>query len=244
MPFVAAVFGVAGLVKGGLGLGLPPIAMGLLVLAMPPVEAASLLVLPSFLTNVWQAASGPHLLRLLRRLWPVLALSALATLAGIGWLADGAPDLAIGALGLILCAYAAVSLTRPPWRFGARVEPWLGPLSGAFTGVATAGTGVSAMPIVPYLQAIGLGKDELIQAMGLSFTVSALALGLNLAMSGALSLSLGGPVLVAVAAVLAGVALGARVRRRIKEDSFRRLFLVGLLLLGGYLAMRSIAALA
>lgn len=38
--FIGTVFGLAGLVKGVIGLGLPTISMGLLAVAMPPVHAA------------------------------------------------------------------------------------------------------------------------------------------------------------------------------------------------------------
>ena len=68
--FVGAVFFLAGFVKGVIGLGLPTIAMGLLAIVMPPVEAAGLLILPSLLTNAWQMIAGPALRPLLRRLWP------------------------------------------------------------------------------------------------------------------------------------------------------------------------------
>jgi uncharacterized protein len=50
--FIAAVFALAGLTKGIVGLGLPTISMGLLAVVMTPVEAAAILVLPSFVTNV------------------------------------------------------------------------------------------------------------------------------------------------------------------------------------------------
>ncbi len=49
----AAVFVLAGLVKGVVGLGLPTVAMGLLALRMPAAQAAALLVVPSLVTNVW-----------------------------------------------------------------------------------------------------------------------------------------------------------------------------------------------
>ena len=58
---VAAVFALAGFVKGAIGLGLPTIAMGLLAIVMPPVEAAAILILPSLLTNIWQMVAGPSL---------------------------------------------------------------------------------------------------------------------------------------------------------------------------------------
>jgi len=39
---------------------------------MTPLEAAAILVLPSFLTNVWQMAVGPSLKSMVKRLWPML----------------------------------------------------------------------------------------------------------------------------------------------------------------------------
>jgi uncharacterized membrane protein YfcA len=56
---VSAVFLLAGAVKGMTGMGLPTVAMGALGAVMPPVVAASLLVVPSFVTNVWQLFAGP-----------------------------------------------------------------------------------------------------------------------------------------------------------------------------------------
>ena len=49
---VTLTFVLAGFVKGVIGLGLPTVAMGLLAIVMPPAQAAALLVVPSFLTNV------------------------------------------------------------------------------------------------------------------------------------------------------------------------------------------------
>ncbi|MGZ8197008.1 MAG: sulfite exporter TauE/SafE family protein, partial [Burkholderiales bacterium] len=50
---IAATFGLAGMVKGVIGMGLPIVAMGLLVLFMPPAQAAAVLVVPSLVTNIW-----------------------------------------------------------------------------------------------------------------------------------------------------------------------------------------------
>jgi hypothetical protein len=84
LPFallVAGTFLFAGLVKGVVGLGLPTVAMGLLGLAMPPVEAAALLLVPSLVTNVWQLLAGPRFGGLLRRLWPMMLGVVAGTLA-------------------------------------------------------------------------------------------------------------------------------------------------------------------
>ena len=57
---IAITFLLAGIVKGVTGMGLPTLAMGLLGAVMPPVTAASLLIVPSFVTNIWQLFAGPN----------------------------------------------------------------------------------------------------------------------------------------------------------------------------------------
>jgi uncharacterized protein len=61
-------FLIAGFAKGVIGLGLPTVSMGLLSLVKAPAKAASLLIVPSFVTNLWQLAAGPSFGRLARRL--------------------------------------------------------------------------------------------------------------------------------------------------------------------------------
>jgi uncharacterized protein len=237
---IAAALVLAGTVKGAVGIGLPPIAMGLLVVVMPPVEAAALLVVPSFLTNVWQSLAGPSLFLLLRRVWPLLVCSAVATLFGAGWLNDDTARVGTAILGAVLALYAVLSLIALPLRVSAAAEHWAAPLIGIATGLVTAVTGMSAVPAVPYLQAIGLEKDTLVQAMGLSFTVSTLALAVNLTSVGALSWDLGPAVLGAIAAVFAGLAAGRGLRKVIDAEVFRTVFLVSLALLGLYQLGRSV----
>jgi uncharacterized protein len=118
-------------------------------------------------------------------------------------------------------------------------EPWLGPIVGAVTGLITAATGVFVIPAVPFLQAIGLEKEELVQALGLSFTVSTAALTLNLVSAGALNASVAGPAVGALAMACVGMWIGQALRLRMKPATFRRWFFVALLLLGVYLVARS-----
>ena len=80
LTIVVAVFVLAGVVKGVIGLGLPTIAMGLLSALMTPNQAAAILIVPALLTNVWQMWDGPALKVLLRRLWPMLGCALLGTL--------------------------------------------------------------------------------------------------------------------------------------------------------------------
>jgi hypothetical protein len=237
--FIAAVFIVAGFVKGVVGLGLPTIAMGLLALFVPPADAASILIAPTVATNIWQMTAGPSIKPVIARLWPMMLGVIAGTLAGAGWLAHD--RLGAGLLGGALTLYALTSLASLHATVARPTEVWLGPLVGLVTGLVAAATGVFAMPAVIYLQAIGLDKEDLVQALGLSFTVSSLALAVNLASVSALNLSLGLPSLGALALACLGMWLGQTLRLRLEAQTFRHVFLLGLLGLGLYLVVRAVA---
>jgi uncharacterized protein len=81
------------------------------------------------------------------------------------------------ALGVALLANAAIGLLkiRLP-HLPAQAEWWVGPYVGGATGLMTAATGVFVIPALPYLQALSFDRKELVKALGLSFTVSTVAL--------------------------------------------------------------------
>jgi uncharacterized membrane protein YfcA len=239
--FIAAVFVAAGLTKGVIGLGLPTISMGLLALVMPPVQAAALLALPSLVTNVWQMLSGTWLRAVTARLWPMMAGVCAGTWAGMGLMSGAGGRYGTMLLGIALAIYALTGLAALRYSIPRAHEIWAGPLVGGVTGLITAATGVFVVPAVPYLQAIGLEKEELVQGLGLSFTVSTAALAVNLARADALDVGLAGPALGALAMAAVGMALGQALRLRMSPPTFRRWFFSALLLLGLYLAARGLA---
>lgn len=225
---VAAVFGLAGAVKGVAGMGLPTVAVSLLGLWMAPMQAAALLVLPSLATNVAQCA-GPHGRALAARLWPAWPALAVATVAAPALQPAPSAPLARLALGVVLVLYGLFGLWRPVLADLSRTTAWrgapLGAVAGAATGVVTAATAVFVMPLVPYLQALRLDKDAMVQALGLSFTVATLALALRLQAADHVLWSARSAL--ALAEAFAGLGVGARLRRRISGPAFQRaLFLV------------------
>ncbi len=238
---IGGTFLLAGLVKGVIGMGLPTVAMGLLALVLPPAEAAALLVIPSLVTNVWQLLAGPSFAALARRLWLMMIGVMAGTIAGAGILAgDYAGAAGIG-LGGALLLYAIVGLAGLKMSVVRSHERWLGPAVGLVTGLVTGATGVFVIPAVPYLQAMGLEREDLIQALGLSFTVSTIALALGLLRvdawhAGSIWLSL-----LALVPALIGMQAGQMLRRRIAAATFRTVFFAGLLLLGMYLVAEGLA---
>ena len=119
-------------------------------------------------------------------------------------------------------------------------EWWLGPFVGALTGLITAATGIFVIPAVPYLEALGLEKEDIVQALGLSFTVSTAAFAINLALIGAINVSIAGLAIGALAMACAGMWVGQALRLRMQPATFRRWFFIALLLLGIYLVARSV----
>jgi hypothetical protein len=229
---VALTFMLAGLVKGVAGMGLPTVAMGVLGIGMAPKEAAALVVIPSLVTNVWQYSSGHQRLRVLSRTWPMLTAAAVMTWTAAGLLTRQGANSGAVWLGAALLAYAAATLANVRIRVPRRHEPWLSPAVGASTGIITGATGVFVIPAVPYLQALGFERDELVQALGLSFTVSTLALAGGLASHGAFRVGALEASTLCTLPALAGMGLGQWIRSRVNARTFRRLFLLCLLGIG------------
>jgi len=207
---------------------------------MPPIEAAAILILPSFITNVWQMLAGPALGTVVWRLWPMMLAVCLGTWAGVGLMSGASARYGTGLLGGALAIYAITGVAALRISAPKAIEPVLAPIVGALTGAITAATGVFVIPAVPYLQATGLEKEELVQALGLSFTVSTLALAVNVAAEGGLNISVAGPTVAALVLACAGMWCGQAIRLQLSPATFRRWFFSGLLLLGLYLVARSV----
>lgn len=239
---IVVVFVLAGVVKGVTGMGLPTVAMGLLGSALSPVAAASMLFVPTLVTNLWQIFAGPALGRVVRRLWPLLLGVIVTTVFGAALLVRVDARWSGMALGVALIVYAAYSLLAPPLRVPQRLERWLAPVVGAVSGLVTGATGVFVMPAVPYLQSLGLSRDELVQALGLSFTISTISLTTGLLVHGAFGVQQLGLSALAIVPALAGMWLGQKIRGRISAKAFRLCFLGFLVLLGIELVARALLA--
>ena len=238
LAIVVAVFVLAGVVKGVIGLGLPTIAMGLLGALMAPNQAAAILVVPALLTNVWQMWDGPALKILLRRLRPMLVCALIGTLPAAGILTKANVRLTTALLGGVLVVYALIGLIGVHLKVSRRTEPVLGPLIGLTTGLINGATGIFVVPGVPYVQALDLGKEELVQALAISAFASTLALALGLGLNSGLGGAMAAPAMIALVAAFVGMRIGKALRSRLSVAVFRRWVLVGLLLLGGSMVAR------
>ncbi len=229
---ILITFFVAGFVKGVAGMGLPTIAMGILSIIMSPLSAASLLIIPSFVTNVWQLFTGPKFLDLIKRFWVMMVGIIIGTLAG-SWLLTSinTPYSSVG-LGLALIIYSVHGLFGKAFSIPTRLESKLSPIIGITTGLLNGATGIFTLPAVPYIQALNLSKDDLIQALGLSFTVSTIALATGLANGGVFQMDNLLYSAIAIIPALMGMWVGGIVRKRISIKTFRICFFIFIAMIG------------
>jgi uncharacterized membrane protein YfcA len=110
---------------------------------------------------------------------------------------------------------------------------------GFTTGIIAAATGIFAVPGIIYVQALGLSRDDLIQALGLMFSISTFALTINLFRDGLMQISILPASLIALVAAATGMTVGAWLRKRTKPEVFRTVFFCGMLLLGAHLALHT-----
>jgi uncharacterized membrane protein YfcA len=214
--------------------------MAVLTLALPPAQAAALLVVPAIGTNVWQMAAGPALGALLRRFATMIAATFAGTFLTIGLLTRTS-TLAAAILGAVLSLYGVYGLAARRFQVPPASERWASPLIGLITGMLTGATGVYVIPTMPYLTSLALEREEFVQAIGIVAFVCPLSLGLALAAHGHFPTQLAAASLMALVPALAGMVLGQRLRRRLSGAAFMRTFFVGLILLGSYTFLRTFA---
>ena len=226
IAFVIAVFALAGLIKGTIGLGLPAVSMGLLTIFMSPFQAATLLIVPSLLTNFWQLFAEGHVLQLIRRFWLLLTGIIIGSVWSIFPTLGHAEFHSEALLGGMLALYGLYGLYARTMPDLSRHETWLSPMMGYLGGALTVATGVIVIPVVPYLQTLHLKRDDLVclaiflhqnpvEDIPTDYTMSAIAL----------------------LPALIGMWFGKKIRYRIPEQKFRTVFFIGLMVLGSYMML-------
>lgn len=232
-------FVLAGFVKGVLGFGFPIIALVVLTLTTGLLDALALIVIPTLVTNVWQAVAGPHLREIFDRMWLYFLVAMIGVFFASQYLTVVNIDLLTAFLGMILFIFALsrifdVHITVPEDR-----ETVLSLVLGSINGVITGLTGTFMVPSILYMQALGFGKDMLVQAMGVFFALSTLMLTISLGSNGLISANEAALSAVALVPSFAGMYAGRWTRQQIDEAQFQKIFLYAVLALGAYLVWRS-----
>ena len=236
---VAIVFLAAGFCKGVVGLGLPIFAVSLLTHILGIREAIYITLIPAMLTSLAQAVAGPAFKSSVKRLWPILLVGGIAITISTQLGMKGDKRIIAFIVGTLIMIYALVSLFNFRFPPPGRNEKFLSPVFGALGGALGGMSGMYAMPVVPYLQTLGLKRDELIQSIAIWFVTGALIMSSVVGINGAYTLPL--IVLTTIASItsLFGIWLGGMARGRMSEQVFVKTFLVAFFFLGAGIFYRA-----
>ena len=231
---------LAGLLKGIIGVGFQTVGIAFLTLITNLPNAISLLLIPSLVTNLWQAGAGGKLFTILIRLWPLIITACMMVWFGSIALTSVSPSYLSALLGVLLIVYSAFNLFGFRFEVKTKNEWWLAPFIGLINGLLTGMTGIFVVPCVFYFQAIGFRKDTLIQSMGVLFTALTLMLIVSLKTKNILTLELSGWSAFAIFPAIIGVFVGQLIRKRISEEVFKKIFFLCLILLGSFITFNAL----
>jgi uncharacterized membrane protein YfcA len=243
LGIAATAFITAGIIKGVVGFGFPIIALIILTLSIGLLDALAIVVIPTLVTNLWQATSGGHLQTIIRRMWRYFLVAVMFIWITSDYLKVANIDWLTALLGTVLFFFALSRLLDFSITVQPRHEALLAVPLGAVNGILTGLTGSFMVPSVLYMQAIGFRGDLLVQAMGVFFSISVFTLAMSLGKNDLISAGHAQLSTLALVPSFVGMVIGRWVRRQIDEVQFQQVFLVAVLLLGGYIVFRSVRAL-
>jgi uncharacterized membrane protein YfcA len=237
---IGLIFILAGFVKGVAGFGLPTVSIALIALFRPIPEAIGLMLVPAFVTNIWQGLAGGQLRIVVPRIAVFLFCAVIATVAAAWHLSAVDSRLLAGLLGLSLLASASLALLAPNLPAPSRaLERILAPPMGAISGVLAGFTGSFLVPAAPWLQAIRLPREQFVQAYGVCVLAINASLTLTLAGGGIMTREIGIMSLLSLPPALGGMFLGQKLRLHLPEARFRQVVQIFLWLIGAWLALRA-----
>lgn len=229
---------VAGILKGATGLGYSSCALPFLVAGIGLKPAMALVIIPALATNISVAVSAGHFREIARRFAPLYAAMLPGIALGLVLLLWIDAKIAVMALGIVIVSYALLALMKPRLALSDGAAARLQVPAGLVNGVLTGLTGSQVMPLFPYMMALDLDNDRLVQAINTAVLIASSILAAGLLFAGIMTLEILELSLVAVAPALAGCEIGAWARAKIPAQRFRSIVLVVLLLMGVALMAR------
>jgi len=237
---ISLVFLIAGFIKGVIGFGLPSVALALLTTMIGLKAAISILVLPALLTNLWQGFSGGRTLEIAKKIKSYLIFASIFTWVGVEFLSKSDGKLFSVILGCLLIMYAITSIKTPNLRIPKKWGFPTGALGGIISGILTGITGSFVFPSIIYLQALGFPRDTFIQAMGITFTIATISLGISLGSHNLMPINMFLLSFFGLIPTFAGMYFGISVRKKINDKSFKSLLNISLILIGVYIVVLAI----
>lgn len=239
IPIAGTGLLLAGVIKGATGLGYASCALPFLVIAIGLRPAMAIVLVPAMATNFAVAITTGHFSELLRRFAPLYVAMVPGIGLGLGlllWM--GNSSVAASILGAVIIGYAILSLWGPRFVLSPQSARALQVPTGFANGMLTGLTGSQVMPLFPYMMALDLDPNRLVQAINLAVLLASTLLACGLFATSIMTPPL---ILASIAAIipaLLGVEIGRRLRGLIPPEQFRTCVLAILLVMGVLLITR------
>ncbi|MGB2199954.1 MAG: sulfite exporter TauE/SafE family protein [Pseudooceanicola atlanticus] len=233
---------VAGIVKGMVGFAMPMIMISGMGSFVSPELALAGLILPTLMTNGWQAlrqgwaAAWESVKRF--RTFLVIGFIALIISAQMVRILPG--NVMLLMIGVPIVLFAITQLMGKALKLGANPSRWVEVAIASFAGFIGGFSGVWGPPTVAYLTALETPKKEQIRVQGVIYGLGAVALFFAHIASGVINTQTLPFSIALVPTALAGMWIGFRVQDRIDQAAFRKATLVVLLVAGGNLVRRGL----
>ena len=237
---VFLAFVVSGGVKGAVGFGMPTVAVALLGTALGVREAIPLVALPAFVANIWQIDFGRGLPPLLRRFWSLNIGIAAGIWLGTAFMTTVDADWLSTGLGALLVLYGILGMKTLRLQVSKAAEWYLSPIMGGLSGIVAGLAGSIIVPLVFYLQALALDRDEFVRAVSLALLTAAGFWTAALVSEGLMTWHHAAISLVALIPASLGQWGGSWLRRRMDQERFRTWIFIAMLLMGANLLRKGL----
>tara|TARA_R110002020_G_scaffold47598_1_gene135299 strand:- start:2282 stop:3049 length:768 start_codon:yes stop_codon:yes gene_type:complete len=231
----------AGVVKGIVGFAMPLVLISGLTTFLSPEIALAGLILPTVVTNGFQALrQGPRAAWKSIKLFKVFLIAGGIALICTAQLVRVVPgDILQLLIGVPVVLFAVLQLSGYQFNIKRRslvVESGVGAFAGGIGGIS----GVWGPPTVAYLTALDTPKHDQMRIQGVIYGLGALALlGAHIG-SGVLRADTAPFSAILVIPAVAGMWLGGKIMDRIDQRAFRRATLFVLLIAGANLIRRAL----
>lgn len=240
LVFVLAVALCAGVVKGMVGFAMPMILISGMTLVLPPETALATLILPTLVTNCWQALrqGGASAIQTIREYKVFLMCGFVFLVVSAQFVRVLDPRFLYGFIGILVTMFTVRQL------MGARIKPIAKTMpvelaAGAVAGFSGGLSGVWGPPTVAFLTAIDTPKQEHMRAQGVIYGLGAVALAGVHVQTGVLRAETLPLTLAILPFAMIGVWLGFKLQDRIAQHTFRTATLVVLAVAGLNLLRRA-----
>lgn len=235
-----AIF-VGGIAKGVSGVAMPITTLGIALLFVEARVGLALAIVPVLVTNVWMAVRAGNILQPMRRFWLFIVFFVVGLYVGAQLASTVDARVLFAVIGATTLVFTAMQFWRPRnAALGPRAERIVGALAGLVGGVSGGMTTVWGPPIMMFLFALKLSKDEWVKTVVALYLIGSVPLVLFYMENGILA---GDRLWLSVTAcipAMLGIVLGERIRTKIDEEMFRKILLFALVAIGLNMIRRSV----